>query len=94
MTQPRRRATPRACRRPLAARVNLGRILPVLGTRPVESIKPADLARLVSLLAEDGLARESIRKTIATLAMVFDYHNVQPNPARDRRTVWWPLRAR
>jgi integrase len=71
-------------------RVNLGRIMRVLGTRPIESIKPADVATFVLALAEDGLARESIRKTLATLAMVFDYHGVQPNPARDRRTVRLP----
>lgn len=33
---------------------------------------------------EGGLARESIRKTRATLAMVLDFAGVQPNPARDR----------
>jgi hypothetical protein len=71
-------------------RVNLGRILPVLGTRPIDSIRSAEVAKLVVTLAENGLARESIRKTIATLAMVFDYHGVQPNPARDRRTVRLP----
>jgi hypothetical protein len=32
-------------------------------------------------------SRESIRKTIATLAMIFDYAKVDPNPARDRTTV-------
>jgi integrase len=71
-------------------RVNLGRILPVLGTRQIESIVPADVAKLISALVEDGLARESIRKTLATLAMVFDFQGVQPNPARDRKTVRLP----
>jgi integrase len=65
-------------------RVNLGRILPRLGERPVETIEPADVAALVAELAAEGLARESIRKTKATLAMVLDFASVQPNPARDK----------
>src|SRR5262249_33095731 len=69
---------------------NLSRIIRVLGARRIESIRPADVASLVLALNEDGLARESIRKTLATLAMVFDFHGVQPNPARDRRTVRLP----
>jgi integrase len=71
-------------------RVNLSRIVRVLGSRAIDSIKPADVASFVRTLTEDGLARESIRKTLATLAMVFDFHGVQPNPARDRRTVRLP----
>lgn len=64
-------------------RVNLGRILPHLGSRPVESIAAVDVSALVVVLHEGGMARESIRKTKATLAMVLDYAGVQPNPARD-----------
>ena len=33
---------------------------------------------------ESGLKRESIRKTISTLAQVFDFAKVAPNPARDK----------
>ena len=32
----------------------------------------------------NGLARETIRKTLATLAMVLDFAGVAPNPARDK----------
>ena len=32
-----------------------------------------------------NLRRETLRKTIATLAMVLDYHGSNPNPARDKR---------
>jgi site-specific recombinase XerD len=50
----------------------------------VASIEPADVASLVAQLIAEGLARESIRKTRATLAMVLDFAAVQPNPARDK----------
>ncbi len=65
-------------------RVNLGRILPTLGTRPIDTITPADVADLIADLHAGGLKRETIRKTRATLAMVLDHAGVQPNPARDR----------
>jgi integrase len=71
-------------------RVNLARILPRLGERRVDELEPADVAGLVAELAEAKLARESIRKTLATLAMVLDFAGVAPNPARDRLTVKLP----
>jgi integrase len=71
-------------------RVNLGRILPKLGTRRLDTLEPTDVAGLVTALHEAGLKRESIRKTIATLGMVFDYAKVTPNPARDKTTVKLP----
>lgn len=66
-------------------KVNLKRILDVLGDRPVHEIEPGEVAGLVSHLHEGGLKRESIRKTIATLAMVLDHAERVPNPARDKR---------
>jgi integrase len=71
-------------------RVNLGRIVPRLGSHAIDSLQPADIAGLVTELHEAGLRRESIRKTLATLAMVFDYAKIAPNPARDRTTVKLP----
>ena len=44
---------------------------------------PDDVAELVVSLT--GLKRESIRKTVATLATVLDHHGVAPNRARDKR---------
>jgi len=41
-----------------------------------------------------GAARESIRKTLATLAMVLDFAGVTPNPARDRVAVKLPREDR
>jgi integrase len=71
-------------------KVNLSRILPRLGARTLASLEAVDVAALVAELHEAGLKRESIRKTIATLAMIFDYAKVAPNPARDRTTVKLP----
>jgi integrase len=74
--------------------VNLGRITPTLGERPVNEITPADVAALVATLNEGGLARESLRKTLATMAMVLDFVGIKPNPARDRLTVKLPRETR
>jgi len=63
--------------------VNAGRFLPTLGHRTPASIAPADVADLVAKLHDDGLARESVRKTVSTLAQVLDFGKVAPNPARD-----------
>jgi integrase len=72
--------------------VNLGRILPVLGDRDVDAIEPADVAELVAKLVDEKLARESIRKTLSTLALVFDFagRRGDRNPARDRVVVQLP----
>ena len=70
--------------------VNLGRILPRLGDRVAEELRADDVAALVTALSDTGLARESIRKTLATLAMVLDFARIEPNVARDRRTVKLP----
>jgi integrase len=72
-------------------RTALGRVLPLLGDRPVDAIKPADVAALVAALDEAGKARESIRKSVTALAMVLDHAEIAPNPARDRVRVRLPL---
>ena len=73
-------------------RVNLGRILKVLGDHDVAAIAPSDVADLVTSLHAGGLKRESIRKTVSTLAQVLDYagRTGERNPARDRLTVRLP----
>jgi integrase len=58
--------------------------------RPVDRISSADVAELIAKLAEAGKARETIRKTTMALAMVFDHAGIEPNPARDKRTVRLP----
>ena len=64
--------------------VELARIAPLLGTRRVDELKPADVADFVATLAKD-YSRGTIRKTLQTLAMVLDHAAVDPNPARDRQ---------
>jgi integrase len=71
-------------------RTALGRVLPVLGDRPIDQLTAADVVDLVAALDEDGKARESIRKSVTALAMVLDFAGVSPNPARDRVRVRLP----
>jgi integrase len=66
-------------------RVALGRLLPRFGDLPVSDLEPRHVAGLVSELAEAGLRKQTIRKTVSVLAMILDHHGVQPNPARDKR---------
>jgi integrase len=63
-------------------RVALGRVVPILGPRPVTEITAADVADLVATLSEQGKKRETIRKSIKYLAAVLDECGVDPNPAR------------
>jgi len=62
--------------------VNLGRILPTFGETAIDRITPEDVAAFVGTLT---LKRESIRKTLATFAMVLAFHEIVPNPVRDKR---------
>ena len=64
--------------------MSLSRILARLGTRRIDEITPADVAEFAGELAEAELARESIRKTFATFAMVLDFAAIVPNPVRDK----------
>jgi integrase len=78
----------------LMHRSALRRALPTLGKRPVEEISAAEVAALVARLHGKGRSRETIRKTLTTLAMVFDHAGVEPNPARDRVQVKLPRELR
>jgi integrase len=60
----------------------------------VDAITAPDVAQLVADLHSAGCARESIRKTLTTLAMILDYAGVTPNPARDRVAVKLPREDR
>jgi integrase len=62
--------------------VELARILPVLGDQSAAAVTKSDVRSLVAQMHGDGLARESIRKTVSTLAQVLDHAEVAPNPAR------------
>jgi integrase len=71
-------------------RTSLNRAYAALGTTPVDEITPQVIAGLIATLTKQRLARNSIRKTLTALAMVFDHAGVTPNPARDRVTVKLP----
>jgi hypothetical protein len=53
----------------------------VLAERLIDEIGAEDVAAFVVDLS--GLKRETIRKMIATLAMVFDFHGITPHGRRD-----------
>jgi integrase len=71
-------------------RVQLDRVLPLLGSRRVHQIMPADVAELVTALHAAGRKRETIRKSLGVLAQVLDFAGVKDNPARDRVHVRLP----
>jgi integrase len=64
-------------------------MLPVIGQRRIDAITPADVADLVAELSQTR-KRETTRKTLMALAMIFDYAGVTPNPARDKVAVKLP----
>jgi integrase len=64
-------------------RVNLERFLPRLGQRDVKSLTVADITDLVAELGT--LQRESLRKTLSTLAQVLDHAGAEPNPVRSAK---------
>jgi integrase len=74
-------------------RSDIGRALGALGDRPIDAITASDVAELVAELAKTR-RRETVRKSVMALAMVFDFANVEPNPARDKRTVKLPREAK
>jgi integrase len=75
-------------------RVQLSRVLPLLGSRRVDEITPAEIAELVATLHAAGRKRETIRKSLGVLAQVLDYAGAKDNPARDRVHVRLPREER
>jgi integrase len=71
----------------------LRRARPLLNRR-INEIDAGDIAALVASLVEAGKARETIRKMVTVLAMVFDHAGITPNPARDRVRVKLPRQER
>lgn len=62
--------------------------------RRIDRISAADVAELVGELHAAGQARETIRKTVTVLSMIFDHAGIVPNPARDRVRVKLPRENR
>jgi integrase len=65
-------------------RIQLDKLLPLIGKRPVDELEAADFVAAVAALHEQGVARETIRKTLGAGAMVLDHAGIDPSPARDR----------
>jgi integrase len=65
-------------------RVALARALPVLGDKPIDRISPADVAELVAILTAKNLRRETVRKTLTSVAMTLDLFGA-PLCGRDSR---------
>lgn len=62
-------------------RSSLQAILPIVGTRRVDTFTAADVADLIAELAKTR-KKETIRKMVIHLAMLLDFAGVSPNPAR------------
>ena len=75
-------------------RVALDRVLPILGTRHVDKLNPADVAGMVAMLTEAGYKRETIAKSLTYLAQTLDHAGISPNPARDKVQVKLPREER
>ena len=75
-------------------RVQLARVLPLLGARRVDQVTTSDVAELVAALHATGRKRETIRKSLTVLAQVLDFAGVKDNPARDRVHVRLPREER
>ncbi|HEU5279980.1 MAG TPA: site-specific integrase [Gaiellaceae bacterium] len=58
-------------------------MLPALGSKRIDQISIADVTELVRELSKTR-KRETVRKSLLALAMVFDHASVSPNVARDK----------
>ena len=66
-------------------RIQLDKLLPLIGDRRIDTLDRAGLHRRRRAAARrTATARETIRKTLGAGAMVLDHAGVDPNPARDR----------
>ncbi len=68
-------------------------VLPLIGSRRLDSVAPADVAETVARLCATR-KRETVRKMLLALAMTFDHARVKPNPARDKIAVRLPYERR
>jgi integrase len=80
----------RASRLDLAAstreqhRIQLDKLLALIGRRAIDTLTAQDFIDVVARLHAQGVARETIRKTLGAGAMTLDHAGISPNPARDR----------
>jgi integrase len=65
-------------------RIQLEKLLPLIGSKRIDTLVSQDFIDVVTHLHATGTARETIRKTLGAGAMVLDHAGTDPNPARDR----------
>jgi integrase len=65
-------------------RIQLDKLLPLIGSRRLDSLMAQDFIDVVAQLHANGTARETIRKTLGAGAMALDHAGISPNPARER----------
>ena len=65
-------------------RIQLDKLLPLIGSRRLDTLTAQDFIDVVAQLHAQGVARETIRKTLGAGAMALDHAGIEPNPARDR----------
>jgi hypothetical protein len=65
-------------------RIQLNKLLPLIGNRRIDTLTAEDFIDVVAQLHANGTARETIRKTLGAGAMALDLAGIDPNPARDR----------
>jgi integrase len=65
-------------------RIQLDKLLPLIGIRRIDTLTAQDFIDVVAHAHAQGVARETIRKTLGAGAMALDHAGVSPNPARDR----------
>jgi integrase len=63
----------------------IDKLAPSLMGRRLDELSVDDLNELVAALVAAGYKRGTIKKTTSTLAQLLDHHEIEPNPARDRR---------
>jgi len=65
-------------------RIQLDKLLPLIGSRRIDTLGAQDFIDTVAHLHAQGVARETIRKSLGAGAMALDHAGLRPNPARDR----------
>jgi integrase len=65
-------------------RIQLDKLLPLIGGRRIDTLGAQDFIDVVANLHAQGVARETIRKSLGAGAMALDHAGLTPNPARDR----------
>ena len=65
-------------------RIHVEKLVLLIGTTRLDALEPATFIDVVAKLQEQGTARETIRKTMGTCAMVLDRAGIEPNTARNK----------